>query len=188
MMPVMKRLLLVTVALIALAGSPTASALHPKGTPPPGGWNPDLGLTFGGGGAWSFSPVLKHGFVPSLEASFFKRIRRPLSFWSSLLLRVPIAEGGTGFIPGVEAGLNLMFFNIGAGYGVGIGDNLADHQMNIFVGAGLPLYTRKKNRLFYMQVYYRPIFNFAQGEMFVSHELGILFKWMIMFTRKEKLP
>jgi hypothetical protein len=167
---------------LTLPGSVWSAA--PKGPPPPGGWSFDKGITAGIGTAYMHDQTTSHNFVPSFDATFFKRIKRHLSFWSSLGIRVPVSRNSAVVIPYFETGFNMIIFNLGAGYGPVINNTVAQ-QINIFTGIAVPLKPMQKNRVIFAHIYYRPGFNFGNGEFWMSHEVGILFKWLLIFKTEQ---
>ncbi len=150
--------------------------------PPPGGWGTKSGLTLGPSVAWVGGKEMDNAFAPGLELTYFHKINTPLFAWISPGARLWIADGGTGVIPYIEAGLSFLFFNAGVGYGMGFrSKNVPSHSINAFFGVAIPIWTPKKGRLFYIEPYYRPTWNISDKDAAAGHELGMMFKWLFGF-------
>lgn len=166
---------------LAIIISANVAAFHPTGTPPQGGWKAGNGLSLGISLAYVYGGGMTHAFAPGLEMSFFKKIRSPITWWGTVGGKMMIADN-TIANPFVETGINLLVFNIGMGYVLGIPSTFGRHHMNLFFGCSLPVYTPKRGRLLYIQFYYRPILTFPPSQYPLSHEMGIMFKWLIVFN------
>ncbi len=153
--------------------------------PPPGGWGTTRGLTIGPSMAWVGGKEMENTFAPGLELTYFHRINTPLFAWISPGARLWIADGGTGVIPYIEAGLSFLFFNAGVGYGMGfLTPNVPAHSVHGFFGVAIPIWTPKKGHLLYVEPYYRPTWNVSTGDDTAGHELGMMIKWLFGFPSK----
>ncbi|MBN2803098.1 MAG: hypothetical protein JXR91_08385 [Deltaproteobacteria bacterium] len=159
------------------------SVAVPVGPPPQGGWNFKNGLTIGPGAAYMYDKHRGHLFVPSLDATLFHKVKRHVSIWASLGGKLPLSDN-IFFVPYFEAGFNFMIFNLGAGYGLSISDNVTN-QTNLFLGLALPLKHQNRFKMFVLELYYRPVFNFPENNFYVSNEVGLLFKWLFIFHKNS---
>ncbi|MBN2344114.1 MAG: hypothetical protein JXX29_13545 [Deltaproteobacteria bacterium] len=180
MLKLMKRILATMMLTMGLLIGMPAFSAHPSGTPPQGGWKPGNGITFGGGAAYLHGGEFSHAFLPSVELSYFHKLKSPLMWWLSGGGKFVIANE-TVAIPFWETGLNMLMANLGVGYGVGLPDTMGTHHINLFVGLSAPVYIPRRGRLLYLQLYYRPIWSLST-EHPTSHEMGVMLKWLISFT------
>lgn len=171
--------LFLTCSLVATTGW----ALHPSGVPPQGGWTPGPGMTVGGSAAYVHGGPFSHAFASGLEVSLFQKLQSPFSFWVTGGGKVIAADRAVA-MPYVELGINMFLFNLGVGYGVGLPGTIGRHHLNGFVGTAVPLYFRDRNRLFFLELYYRPMLSFPLADYGVSHELGLMFKWLFKFRSR----
>ena len=91
----------------------------------------------------------------------------------------------TAFIPYTEAGFSLLVFNFGAGYGPVIDESFYQ-QANLFAGLAAPVIHYSRARIFFIQLYYRPIFNFTKNDLWMSNEVGLLLKWLFIVNKSDK--
>ena len=89
----------------------------------------------------------------------------------------------TAVAPFLELGLNLLMINMGMGYGIGMPNTYGRQQFNGFIGVSAPIFSKRRGRLFYLQAYYRPIFSVPISSYGISHEMGLMFKWMWAFDQ-----
>jgi len=148
--------------------------------PPPAGWVPENGLTFGPSIAAVRAPRLGWATAPGAELTYFHRIHTPLYFWLSAGARLfADADGVSGF-PYAETGLSLLFLDLGIGYGRGIGDERAPRDtIHGFIGLAIPVFTPGRGNLLYVEPYYRPV-GALTPERFAVHEFGLMLKWLWM--------
>jgi hypothetical protein len=155
----------------------------PTGPPPKGGWRPDTGITFGGAAAYTHAGYFQNAFTPSLEFSFFNKLNIPLFAWGTLGVKPIISKQDSAISPYLETGLTLLLFNLGLGWGPSFSEKYLGHQLNLFLGAGIPLRMPKRGRVLYVSPFYRPMLYFYDKTYF-GHEVGIMLKWMIVLKRK----
>jgi hypothetical protein len=164
-------------ALVAIAlATCSAGAIEP----PPAGWVPEDGLTFGPSIAAVRAPRLGWATAPGAELTYFHRINTPLNFWISAGARLfTDADGVSGF-PYAETGLSLLIVNLGIGYGRGFGDARAPRDtIHGFIGVAIPIFTPSRGNLLYVEPYYRPV-GALTPERFAVHEFGLMIKWLWM--------
>ena len=97
-------------------------------------------------------------------------------FWISAGIRSPMAPESTGVMPYVEIG-GWWVVSLGVGYSVGFGRRLALHNVNGFMRGLIPL-AEVGDTLLFLEPYYRPNIGFHGDHIEVSHELGILVKYL----------
>ncbi len=148
--------------------------------PPPAGWHPENGLSFGPTMGAVRAQRLGWAAAPGAELTYFHRLHTPLYFWFSAGARLFADRDGVAGLPYAEAGLSLLFLNLGFGYGRGVGDDRAPRDtLHGFVGLAIPLYTPRRGHLLYVEPYYRPG-GALTPERFAFYELGVMVKWLWM--------
>ena len=169
-----------TAALAALFAASAWSPAAQAGTPPPGGWDPANGLTFGPSMGAVSAPHLGWAAAPGAELTYFHRINTPLYFWISAGARLFADREGIACLPYAETGLAILFFDLGIGYGRGIGDARAPRDaLHGFVGLAIPLFSPGRGDLLYVEPYYRPT-SALSPERSAIHEFGVMLKWLWM--------
>ena len=164
-------------ALLAVALWAPASG---AGAPPPAGWHPEDGLSFGPSMDAVHAPRLGWAAAPGAELTYFHRLHTPLYFWLSAGARLFADRDGVAGLPYAETGLSFLVLNLGLGYGRGIGDDrVPQDTLHGFVGLAIPLYTPRRGHILYVEPYYRPT-GALTPERFAVHEFGVMLKWLWM--------
>jgi hypothetical protein len=149
-----------------------------------GGWRSSSGITIGLFPAYVASGKMGNAFAAGVDLSYFHKIHAPVYFWISPGAKIYTKTDDTGLIPYVEAGLSALMLSVGAGYGRGfLSSNIPVNSINIFAAINIPIWVPKKGRLLYGSVYYRPVFAIKQEDFPVSHETGIMIKWLFEIKR-----
>lgn len=169
----------VLLLFVSMLAALPAVAIHPQGRPPQGGWKPGAGLTLGAGSAYVHGGVMERAFSPSVALSLFRKIKSPFNFWASAGGKL-VTASETVFLPFVETGINILIFNVGAGYALGVPDAMGIHHLNLFLGVSIPVYIPKRGRVLYAQLYYRPILTLPASDFPASHEMGLMLKWLMV--------
>jgi hypothetical protein len=164
-------------ALLALALATSAAVAI---EPPPAGWDPRDGLTFGPSIAAVRAPRLGWATAPGAELTYFHRINTPLYFWLSAGARLFADPDRVSGLPYAETGLSFLILDIGFGYGRGIGDGRAPRDtIHGFIGLAIPIFMPGPGNLLFVEPYYRPI-GALTPERFAVHEFGLMIKWLWM--------
>jgi len=169
-----------SVPLAALLAAALLSAFPVAGAPPSAGWHPEDGLSFGPSIGAVRSPGLGWAMSPGAELTYFHRLHTPLHLWITAGARLFADRDGVAGVPYAEIGLSFLVFNLGLGYGRGIGDDRAPRDMiHGFVGVAIPLYTPRRGNILYVEPYYRPT-GALTPDTYAVHELGAMLKWLWM--------
>jgi hypothetical protein len=166
-------------ALLAVALHATAAGAV---VPPLAGWHPGNAITFGPSMGAARAPRLGWVAVPGAELTYLHSVHTPLYFWLSAGARLFADREGVAGLPYVEAGLALLFVNLGIGYGRGLGDDRAPRDtINGFVGLAIPLYEPRRGHLLFLEPYYRPT-GALTPDRYAIHEFGVALKWLWMLS------
>jgi len=164
----------------ALLAAALLAAVPIAGAPPPAGWHPEDGLTFGPSIGAVRAPHLGWAAAPGAELTYFHRLHTPLYLWISAGARLFADRDGVAGLPYAEIGLSFLVFNLGVGYGRGIGDDRAPRDtIHGFVGVAIPLYTPRRGNILYIEPYYRPT-GALTPDTYPVHEFGAMLKWLWM--------
>jgi hypothetical protein len=164
-------------ALLLLGASARAA---PEGPPPPGGWDPLNGVTFGPAAAWVGGGPLGNAFATGFELTYFQLIHTPLSIWASAGARLWTDGDQTPVLPYGEIGLSFAILVLGAGYTAGLNsDDVPDHGVHGFFGLAIPIWIPARGHFLYVEPYYRPTWDVTGEGRDTSHELGAMLKWFI---------